>query len=88
MRRSPLNYEKKQTKVKELTEMLKIMLLVPQRFFLLAGRYLSFDKITNVIFAPCFTLRGHDTHIDFRWFCSGRQDWPSDPNLTLFVAAK
>ena len=51
MRRSPLNYEKKQTKVK----------------------VLSFD-LTNVIFATCFTLRGHDTHIDFLWvlFLVGR----------------
>ena len=31
-------YEKKQTNVKELTKMLKMMLLVPIRFFLLAGR--------------------------------------------------
>ena len=23
--------------------------------------------LTNVIFAACFTLRGHDTHIDFLW---------------------
>ena len=37
MRRSPLNHEKKQTKVKELTKMLKMMLLVPIRFFLLEG---------------------------------------------------
>ena len=41
MRRSPLNYEKKQTKVKELTKMLKMMLLVPISFFLLAGRLCS-----------------------------------------------
>ena len=27
---------------------------------------LSFD-LTNVIFAACFTLRDHDTHIDFLW---------------------
>ena len=31
-------YEKKQKKVKELTKMLKMMVLVPIRFFLLAGR--------------------------------------------------
>ena len=31
-------YEKKQTKVKDLTKMLKMMVLVPIRFFLLAGR--------------------------------------------------
>ena len=30
------------------------------------GRVLSF-YLTNVIFAACFTLRGHDTHIDFLW---------------------
>ena len=41
-------YGKKQTKVKELTKMLKLMLLVPISFFLLAGRFtlwrvLSFD---------------------------------------------
>ena len=41
MRRRPLNYEKKQTKVKELTKMLKMMLLVPIGFFLLAGRLCS-----------------------------------------------
>ena len=29
-------------------------------------RVLRFD-LTNVIFAACFTLRGHDTHIDFPW---------------------
>ena len=34
-------YEKKQTKVKELTKMLKLMLLVPISFFLLAGRLCS-----------------------------------------------
>ena len=36
-------------------------------------RVLSFD-LTNVIFAACFTLRGHDTHIDFLWvlFLVGR----------------
>ena len=46
-------------------------------------RVLSLD-LTNVIFATCFTLRGHDTHIDFLWVLSlvGRI------NLTLFVAAK
>ena len=78
MRRSPLNYEKKQTKVKELTKMLKMMLLVPISFFLLAGR-LCFGRVlsfylTNVIFAACFTLRGHDTHIDFLYvlFLVGR----------------
>ena len=38
VRSSLLNYEKKQTKVKELTKMLKVMLLVPISFFLLAGR--------------------------------------------------
>ena len=27
-------------------------------------RVLRFD-LTNVIFAACFTLRGHDTHVDF-----------------------
>ena len=41
VRSSPLNYEKKQTKVKELTKMLKVMLLVPISFFLLAGRLCS-----------------------------------------------
>ena len=50
-------------------------------------RVLSFD-LTNVIFAACFTLRGHDTHLFSVGFVSGRQDWPSDPKLTLFVAAK
>ena len=30
------------------------------------GRVLS-SYLTNVIFAACFTLRGHDTHIDFLW---------------------
>ena len=49
-------------------------------------RVLSFD-LTNFIFAACFTLRGHDTHIYFLWVLF-RQDWPSDPQLTLFVAAK
>ena len=34
-------YEKKQTKAKELTKMLKLMLLVPISFFLLAGRLCS-----------------------------------------------
>ena len=41
VRRSPLNYEKKQAKVKELTKILKMMLLVPISFFLLAGRLYS-----------------------------------------------
>ena len=75
---SPLNYEKKQTKVKELTKVLKMMLLVPIIFFSSGGqimlwRILSFD-LTDVIFAACFTLRGHDTHIDFLWvlFLVGR----------------
>ena len=27
-------------------------------------RVLRFD-LTNVIFAACFTLRGHDTYVDF-----------------------
>ena len=29
-------------------------------------RVLSFD-LTNVIFAACLRLIGHDTHIDFLW---------------------
>ena len=29
-------------------------------------RVLSLD-LTNAIFAACFTLTGHDTHIDFLW---------------------
>ena len=29
-------------------------------------RVLSFD-LTNVISAACFTLRGHDTRIEFLW---------------------
>ena len=41
VRGSPLNYEKKQTEVKELTKMLKVMLLVPISFFLLADRLCS-----------------------------------------------
>ena len=41
LQRLALNYEKKQTKVKELTKMLKMMLLVPISFFLLAGRLCS-----------------------------------------------
>ena len=51
-------------------------------------RVLSFD-LTNVIFAACFTLRGHDTHINFLWvlFLVGR-DWPPDENFWLFVEAK
>ena len=35
----------------------------------------------NVILAACFTLRGHDTHIDLLItvvIVSGRQDFPSD----------
>ena len=36
-------------------------------------RVVSFD-LTNVIFAACVTLRGHDTHIDFLYvlFLVGR----------------
>ena len=36
-------------------------------------RVLSFD-LTNLIFAACFTLRDHDSHIDFLWvlFLVGR----------------
>ena len=70
MRRSPLNSEKKQTKV---TKMLKMMLLVPSGGLIMLWRVLSFD-LTNVIFAACFTLRGHDKHIDFLWvlFLVGR----------------
>ena len=84
VRRSPRNYEKKRTKVKELTKMLKMMLLVPISFFkshiMALGfsfwrvwRVLSFD-LTTVIFAACFTLRDHDTNIDFLWvlFLVGR----------------
>ena len=41
VRRPPLNYEKKQTKVKQLTKMLKTVLFVPISFFLLAGRLCS-----------------------------------------------
>ena len=41
VRRRSLNYEKKQTKVKELTKMLKMVLLVPLSFFLMAGRVCS-----------------------------------------------
>ena len=41
------------------------------RFFFLASRcslgVLCFDR-ANVILAACFTLRGHDTLIDFLWF--------------------
>ena len=37
-------YEKKQTKVKELTKMLKMMLLVPIRFFLVEGSKFWFNK--------------------------------------------
>ena len=40
VRRSPL-MKKKQTKVKELTKILKMMLLVPLSFFLLTGRLCS-----------------------------------------------
>ena len=49
-------------------------------------RVLSFD-LTNVIFAACFTLRGHDTHIDFLWvlFLVGKINVPK---LTFFVADK
>ena len=70
MRRSPLNSEKKQTKV---TKMLKMMLLVPSGGLIMLWRVLSFD-LTNVIFAACFTLRDHDSHIDFLWvlFLVGR----------------
>ena len=44
----------------------------------------------NVILAACFTLRGHDTHIDLLItvvIVSGRQDFPSDASafsLTSF----
>ena len=41
VRRRPLNYEKKQTKVKQLTKMLKMVLLFPISVFLLAGRLCS-----------------------------------------------
>ena len=54
------------------------------------GRVLSF-YLTNVIFAACFTLRGHDTHIDFPWvlFLVSRIGPRSKINaLCSFVAAK
>ena len=31
-----------------------------------------------IIFAACFILRSHGTHIDFLRFVSGRHDLPSD----------
>ena len=40
------------------------MLLVPIRFFFWRVDYAP----ANVILAACFTLRGHDTLIDFLWF--------------------
>ena len=65
MRRSPLNYERKQTKVK----MLKNDAACSNKFLpsgaqIMLWRVVRFD-LTNVIFAACFTLTGHDTHIDF-----------------------
>ena len=54
-----------QTKVKEFTKMLKNESFFPSGGYML-WRVLSFD-LTNVIFAACFTLRGHDTRIDFLW---------------------
>ena len=38
------------------------MLLVPLILLSVVG---SFDCADHVIFAACFTMRGHDTHIDF-----------------------
>ena len=36
-------------------------------------KFLSFD-LRNVVFAACFTLRGHEAHINFLWvlFMVGR----------------
>ena len=58
--------------------MLKMLLLVPIRFSFFRVDYrllrvLSFD-LTNVIFAVCFTRRGHDAHFDLLWvlFLVGR----------------
>ena len=50
-------------------------------------RVISFD-LTKVIFASCFTLRGHDTHIDFLWVLFLVGTYPSDANLMLFVSTK
>ena len=53
------------------------MLLVPIGFSFWRVDYalegLSFD-LTNFLFAACFTLRDHDSHIDFLWvlFLVGR----------------
>ena len=42
-----------------------------------------------MILAACFTLRGHNTHIDLLlFFVSGRQDLPSDARAFSFFAAE
>ena len=52
------------------------MLLVPIGFFfsIILWRVQCFDK-ANVILAICFTLRGHDTLIDFLWFLNFWSAW-------------
>ena len=56
------------------------MLLVPVRFFFLASRLCSTERVlcfnwANVILAACFTLRGHDTLVDFLWFLNFWSSW-------------
>ena len=54
-------------------------MLVPVHFFFLASRLCSrgFYVLTeqNVILAACFTLRGHDTLVDFLWFLNFWSSW-------------
>ena len=38
-----------------------------------------------IFFAACFILRGHDMHIDFLQFVSGRHDLPSDVRAFFFL---
>ena len=38
-----------------------------------------------IIFAACYILRSHDTHIDFLQHISGWQDLPSDTSPEHFL---
>ena len=86
-------WEKIQTKVKELTKMLKMILLYPIRFSFWPVDYaLEGSKFWLTKFDFCRLFHtGRSWHA--YWFSvsasvSGRQGWPSYPKLTVFVAAK
>ena len=76
--RSPLNYENKQTKVKELTKMLKMMLLVPISFILLAPVVQTLDSaIYRINHYPMDRCQGNQLRYPLDRFLSGGQRYPA-----------